>query len=96
VRTALTRVRALAAHDVPAAADFLADDATVLAVMAAAVDVVQAAGLTVDTGDEPSAHLRRAQHWNRYARGPVNLIHRDCAADISRGSLRLMRRPECR
>jgi hypothetical protein len=96
VRTALTRLRALAAHDAPAVADFLADDATVIAVMAAAVDVVEAAGVTVDTGDEPSAHLRRARYWNRYSRGPVNPIHRDCAADISRGSLRLMRRPEGR
>ncbi len=96
VRSALTRLRALAAHDVPALADFLSGDDAVLAVMAAAVDVVQAAGLTVDTGDEPSAHLRRAQHWHRYSRGPVNPIHRDCGADICRGSLRLWRHTEDR
>jgi AcrR family transcriptional regulator len=96
VRSTLTRLRALAAHDVPALADFLAGDDAVLAVMAAAVDVVQAAGLTVDTGDEPSAHLRRARHWHRYSGGPVNAVHRDCATDICRGSLRLLRHAEAR
>ena len=96
VRTALTRLRALAAHDVPALADFLSGDDAVLAVMAAAVDVVQAEGLTVDAGDEPSAHLRRAQRWHRYSRGPVSPVHRDCGADICRGSLRLWRQAEAR
>jgi hypothetical protein len=69
---------------------FLAADATVLAVMAAAVGVVEAAGITVDRGDHPDAHLRRAVQWRRYSRGPVNALHRSCGADISRGSLRLL------
>ena len=96
VRSMLTRLHTLAAHDVPALVDFLSGDDAVLAVMAAAVDVVQAAGLTVDTRDEPSAHLRRAQHWHRYSRGPVNPVHRDCGSDICRGSLRLLRHAEVR
>ncbi len=62
--------------------------------MAAAVDVVQAAGLSVDHDDTPSAHLRRARHWRRYSRGPVNHLHRSCGADICRGSLRLLRRTQ--
>ena len=41
-------------------------------------------------GDDPAAHLRRAVHWRRYARGPVNALHRSCGADIARGSLRLL------
>ena len=86
-------------NGMPALARFLSGDDAVIAVMAAAVDVVQAAGLTVDDDDKPSAHLRRALHWHRYSRGPVNHLHRSCGADICRGSLRLLRRanrPETR
>jgi hypothetical protein len=69
---------------------FLRSDAVAMAVMTAAVDVVEAAGLTVDRGDDPGAHARRAVQWTRYARGPVDALHRACAADITRGSLRLL------
>ncbi|HTI75954.1 MAG TPA: hypothetical protein VL634_13240, partial [Mycobacterium sp.] len=65
-------------------------DATVLAVMSAAVDVVEAAGIRVDRGDDSAAHLRRAVRWRHYSRGPVTSLHRACGADISRGSLRLL------
>ena len=73
-------------------ADLTSTDATVLAVMAAAVDVVEAAGVEVDRGDDSAAHLRRAVHWRRYSRGPVGALHRSCGADIARGSLRLIGR----
>jgi hypothetical protein len=73
---------------------FLGADATALAVMSAAVDVVEAAGMHVDRGDEPDAHARRAVQWSRYARGPVDALHRACAADIVRGSLRLLDQAE--
>ncbi len=92
VCSALVELRSLAAGGRPALAEFLRGDAAVIGVMAAAVDVVQAAGLTVNPDDEPSAHLDRAMHWHRYSRGPVNSLHRRCGADICRGSLRLMRR----
>ncbi|GFG53173.1 hypothetical protein MAGR_46140 [Mycolicibacterium agri] len=92
VQSALAALRAMAAHR-PAVAEFLRDDDTVIAVMAAAVDVVTAAGLTVDASDTAAAHLRRAHHWHRYSRGPVDALHRSCGADIRRGSLRLLRRP---
>jgi hypothetical protein len=46
---------------------FLAADATVAAVMAAAVDVLEGAGAAVD-----------------------GALHRACAADVVRGSLRLL------
>ena len=91
VRSALVQLRTLAARGRPALAGFLSGDDAVIAVMAAAVDVVQAAGLAVDRDDEPSAHLHRALHWHRYSRGPVNDLHRSCGADICRGSLRLLR-----
>ena len=55
---------------------------------------LEAEGMTVDRGDEPAAHARRALHWSRYARGPVNALHRRCAADITRGSLRLLDQAE--
>jgi hypothetical protein len=71
-------------------AGFLSTDETVLAVMTAAVDVVEAAGVVVDRGDDAASHLRRAVHWRRYSRGPVDALHRSCGADISRGSLRLL------
>ncbi|UXA20475.1 hypothetical protein KXD98_00945 [Mycobacterium sp. SMC-4] len=69
---------------------FLRGDDVVIAAMAAAVDVVHAAGIDVDRGTDRAAHLRRAVYWRRYARGPVDRLHAACAADISRGSLRLL------
>ena len=70
--------------------EWLASDEVVLAVMTAAVDVVEADGGSVDRGDTPAAHLARAVHWRRYGRGPVSLLHQRCGADITRGSLRLL------
>ncbi len=91
VCSALVELRTLAADGRPALAEFLSGDGAVVAVMAAAVDVVQAAGLTVDPDDDPSAHLHRALQWHRYSRGPVTPLHRSCGVDICRGSLRLLR-----
>jgi len=70
-------------------AEFLSCDDTVIARMATAVDVVEAAGLNVDRCDSAAAYLRRAMGWQRYQRGPVAGLHRACGADIVRGSLRL-------
>jgi len=69
--------------------EFLARDDTVVARMATAVDVVEAAGLNVSRCDSAAAYLRRAVDWQRYSRGPVAGVHRACGADIVRGSLRL-------
>lgn len=93
LRRAIVELRALAARsgDERLTA-FLAGDDAVLGAMAAAVDVVEAAGVPVDRGDDAGAHLRRAVHWRRYGRGPVAALHRQCAADITRGSLRLLER----
>jgi hypothetical protein len=71
-------------------AALLSSDSVVLSAMTAAVDVVVADGLTVDARDDASAHLGRARHWRRYGGGPVNPLHRNCSADIVRGSLRLL------
>ncbi|MGP4055126.1 hypothetical protein ACTWP6_09960 [Mycobacterium sp. 4D054] len=73
-------------------AGFLAGDDAVIAVMAAAVDAMEATGLRVDRGDSPDAHERRAVYWHRYAGGPVTGHHGRCAAAIARGSLRLLSR----
>ena len=92
-RSALTELNCLAVESGDEElADFLSTDETVLAVMTAAVDVVEAAGVTVDRGDDRAAHLRRAVYWRRYSRGPVDALHRSCGADIARGSLRLLGR----
>jgi hypothetical protein len=64
-------------------------DAAVLARMRAAVEVLRDAGLDIDITGNRESHLRRAVRWQRYSRGPVSALHRDCAADIVRGSLRL-------
>ena len=64
-------------------------DAAVLARMRAAVRVLRAAGLEVDTGDDRDSHLSRAVYWQRYSRGPVPALNRVYAMDIVRGSLRL-------
>ncbi|MCV7067180.1 hypothetical protein H7H51_18405 [Mycolicibacterium farcinogenes] len=87
VRWALAELRAVGG---PAVERFLTADDTVISLMAAAVDVVQAEGLTVDTGTDRRAHLCRARHWRRYRDGPVNALHRRCGDDIVRGSLRLL------
>ena len=92
VRWACAALEVIAAAGDGRAAAFLRDDDTVIACMAAAVDVVETAGITVDPSDEPAAHLRRAAHLQRYRRGPVNTVHRACGEDIARGSLRLWRR----
>jgi hypothetical protein len=75
-------------------AKFLSDDDTVLACMAAAVDVVEASGMTVDRGDDVDAHLRRATQWHRFRSSAVDHVHRSCGSDIMRGSLRLWRRAQ--
>ena len=91
VRSAITELRALAVQfEDEGLTEFLSADETVIAVMAAAVDVVEAAGIAVDGDNEAESHLRRAVHWRRYGRGPVNALHRSCADDIARGSLRLL------
>jgi hypothetical protein len=77
-------------------ASFLSGDEVVVAVMAAAVDVVVASGVRVDAADDPGAHVRRALRWRRYADGPLDALHRRCAGDIARGSLRLLGRAERR
>jgi hypothetical protein len=72
--------------------EFLTRDDTVVARMAGAVDVVEAAGMKVDRCDSAAAYLRRAKGWQRYSRGPVAGLHHACGADIVRGSLRLWSR----
>jgi len=90
VRAAIAELHALAAQSGNRElAELLAADDMVLAVMAVAVDVVEAEGMHVDRGDDPAAHRSRAVYWRRYSRGPVNALHRSCSADICRGSLRL-------
>ena len=66
----------------------ISDDA-VLARMATAAAVLRAAGLPDPDCTMRSDHLRRAIHWQRYARGPVSSLHRACALDIARGLIRL-------
>lgn len=68
--------------------EFLRDDDTVLARMAAAVDVALAVGLDVGPLDDPAAHLPRAVRWHRYSLDNGDM-HHTCGADIARGSLRL-------
>lgn len=87
VLEAVGELEALAASQ-PEISDFLRADDTVLARMAAAADVVGAAGLELGP-DEP---LARAMRWQRYSRESVNELHRACGTDISRGSLRLWSR----
>jgi hypothetical protein len=89
VAAAPVRYRRLAEAHVT---EFAASDEQVAARMAAAIEVVRAAGMTVDDGVTATAHLQRAITWQRYSRGPVSRLHRRCGADIARGSLRLWER----
>ena len=93
VRGALHEMQILAAQTADQQlAAFCCSDDTVLAVTAAAVDVVEACGVSVHRGDQPDDHLDRAVRWHRYAQGPVSPLHHRCAGDIVRGSLRLLGR----
>ena len=71
---------------------FLTADEVVIAVMDAAVEVVEGVGFTVDRPGDQDAQLRRAVRWATYARAPVGILHQRCAKDIARGSLRLLGR----
>jgi len=92
VLDAVAELEALAvSHDEISAriSEFLSRDDTVIARMAAAVDLAESAGLEVGPCHDPAAHLSQAMRWQRYSRGPVSDVHRACGADIARGSLRL-------
>ena len=91
LRGVVIELHCLAAEfDDSALSELLVSDVAAMATMTAAVDVVTAAGLSVDRGDAAATHLDRALAWRRYGRGPVNALHRQCSADIVRGSLRLL------
>ncbi|MEY8018503.1 hypothetical protein [Mycobacterium servetii] len=97
VLDAVAELEALAVGD-ERISGFLTRDNTVVARMAAAVDVAEAAGLEVGpvsaegADADAAAHLPRAVRWQRYSLGPVSDLHRACGADIARGSLRLWSR----
>jgi hypothetical protein len=67
---------------------FLSSDDTVVARMAAATEAARVGGL--EPG--PTSALPRAVHWQRYGRTAPSGLHRACAVDITRGSLRLWSR----
>jgi hypothetical protein len=70
---------------------WLSDRTVVLNTMAAAVAVIESAGLVVDRSAAAGSHLQRATYWRDDGAGPVSDLHRRCSQDISRGSLRLLR-----
>ena len=89
--SAVRRLRAVAAErGDERLAELLDGDDVTLAVMTAAVEVVEASGATVDRGDDVGAHTRRALRFHHLSRGPLDALHRRCAEDIVRGSLRLL------
>lgn len=90
IRAALAEIAlAVTESDDERVSRWLTSDATVALVTTAATAVLEADGLVVDRGMDADAHLRRAVHWGRYGRRTTDGLHRRCAADISRGSLRL-------
>jgi hypothetical protein len=93
---ATAELEALAVGHAPIAEQvtaFLSHDDTVIARMAAAVDVAEAAGLDVGPADlDSDDHLPRAVRWQGYSRESASELHRACGADIARGSLRLWAR----
>ncbi|MGO9156508.1 hypothetical protein [Mycobacterium sp.] len=91
VLDAVAELEALAVSD-GEIGGFLARDDTVIARMAAAVDLAESAGLQVGSCHDSAAHLAEAVRWQRYGLGPVSDVHRACGADIARGSLRLWSR----
>lgn len=71
---------------------WLASDAMAALRTAAATAALAAEGLVVDAAMDPDAQLRRALHWRRHGRRTTTDLHRRCAADLTRGSLRLLAR----
>lgn len=91
VQSALAELRALAAStDDERLWQFLAADATVAAQLPVALDVLEAAGWAVAGVEQGLGPARRAIHWDRQARGPLDALPRACAADAVRGALRLL------
>lgn len=80
VLDAVADLEALAVTDARVS-DFLTRDDTVVARMVAAVDAVEAGGVTVDRGTTLEAHLQRALAWRS--------DESSAGSDIVRGSLRL-------
>lgn len=92
VRRALAEIDTVAGElDDDRIAAWLSGRDVVLTAMAAAVAVLESAGLSVDRRNDAVAHLQRARYWRSYSAGPVCDLHRRCGQDISRGSLRLLR-----
>ncbi|WP_370069276.1 hypothetical protein [Mycobacterium sp. MAA66] len=91
VRRALAETSCLAAELADGRIDaWLACEAVALVAMAAAVAVVESAGVPVDRGTDARSQLNRARYWRGYSRGPVTDLHRRCGQDITRGSLRML------
>ncbi|MBB4855357.1 hypothetical protein HNP40_002758 [Mycobacteroides chelonae] len=93
MRTVLTELRKIGATGVlPMQIDsFLNSDDVVVAAMQCAVDAATAAGIPVERSDHAEDHRYRAEHWRRFAAGPVNATYAAMGTDIVRGSLRLWR-----
>ncbi len=95
VLDAVAELEALAVSD-GAVGEFLGRDDTVLARMAAAIDVAESAGLDLELDLAPcrdaAGYLSRAARWQRYSREQASVLRRACGADIARGSLRLWSR----
>lgn len=87
---AVAQLEALAVND-SRISDFLSCDDTVVARMAAALPVVEAAGLGRNDADpaDASTRLRQAARWQCLSGGPIAAVHQACGADIARALLRL-------
>lgn len=78
----------------PAEPEWVASDEVVLARMAAAIEVLAAAGMAPEkfenaAGDDATDYIRRAVLWERNVRGFLSPLYRACGSDVARGSLRL-------
>lgn len=69
-------------------------DEAVLARASAAAAALRSAGFDDLECRTRAGHLRRAVHWQRYARGPLPALYRDCAMDAARGAMRHWARAE--
>ena len=87
MRAVLTELTGMSAGPAGARlAQFVAGDDVVQARMAAAAEVLAAAGMPIPRAGDP---LRMAIDWQRYSAGPVSELHRWCGLDLTRGALRL-------
>lgn len=91
MRTAVLELEALAVSE-GVVAGLVNSEEIVTVRAAAAAAALRGVGISADDHPGGDAALARAVRWRRLADGPLTELYRSCAADMVRGSLRVLAR----